>query len=180
MEQQPLSRKGIQPPARPQERLLELDEDGYPTSDSLDLIDTWPSEEFPDLLKQIEGIWAYHDFGWGGLTSTPPKEVQTLLYDAADKDCLWLRLATAGWSGNESIIAALKTNRLFSFMHWFMSARGGLHIYRFNKYFLTPDARVENNVWVQPAVKGDGLDFDDFDLLVGDGKEFDVEVTDNK
>lgn len=144
--------------------LLELDDDGYPTDESLEAIRTCDWKNFPDLLAQIKNIWAYGSFGWSGITAEVPKEAVPTLCSGVDDDCLWLRLATAGWSGNESIIGALDANHMFYSMHWYMSARGGLHIYRFNKNFMTPDAVVDNPTMVP----------DDFDLLADDGNEFNV------
>lgn len=42
-----------------------------------------------------------------------------------------LRLATGGWSGNESLIDALRTNRIVWLFTWRLSACGGLFIFRY-------------------------------------------------
>jgi len=108
-----------------------LDEDEYPTDETLEIIAKWDVlHDAVNFLQQLKSIWAYDSFV---LSDTPPKEAEALLsmFDET-KDLTsykWLRLATAGWSGNESIVSALERN--FSMqMHWYMSVCGGLIIYK--------------------------------------------------
>ena len=49
----------------------------------------------------------------------------------ADKDERFIRFATGGWSGNESVISALRENHLAWALTWRLSTRGGLHIFEY-------------------------------------------------
>lgn len=105
-----------------------LDQDGYPTEDFLKTI-----EEFKDyknletLFAEIKKAWAYSSY-FSGPLDDPPDEVKPLIW--MEQDCKWYRLASAGWSGNEMIISALEKNPIVQALCWYMSARGGLHIYQ--------------------------------------------------
>jgi len=105
-----------------------LDQDDYPTEEFLKSI-----EEFDDyknletLFAEIKKAWAYAGY-FSDPLDEPPDEVKPLLF--GERHCKWLRLATGGWSGNESIIAALEKNPIVQAFCWYMSARGGLHIYQ--------------------------------------------------
>ena len=41
-----------------------VDEDGYPTDRALEAIEKWHWDDIAGWFKFIEGLWAYHDFGW--------------------------------------------------------------------------------------------------------------------
>lgn len=88
-----------------------MDDDGYPDDDELARIELWPYSDFHGLMEYIKPRWQYADCG----------------YWTQDGDIF--RLSTAGWSGNESIIQALKANRMF----WMMCAaewkRGGHYVF---------------------------------------------------
>lgn len=105
---------------------LELDDCGYPTDETLDSITLCAHQQIPDLLYKIKDIWAYNSYD---ISSEPPKDISSLVdkYDQKDTKT-WIRMATIGWSGNESIIAALEKNP-YHYFYWFASVRGGLHIY---------------------------------------------------
>lgn len=105
---------------------LELDSEGYPTEETLLKIKECSYSQLPSLLLEIKKIWAYNSFY---ITDDPPEEFPK---DSLLPSCYkgkWLRLATVGWSGNESIISYLEEN-VFSKFFWQMSMRGGLHIYK--------------------------------------------------
>lgn len=95
----------------------------YPTDEELEKIKKWDVIEGDDgkypklyaLLDFIKGLWEYSDrfvllkghyTQWG-------KAYRTLY------------LSTGGWSGNESIIQALKENFIFWAMRWKKHQRGG-------------------------------------------------------
>jgi hypothetical protein len=85
----------------------------YPTEEELQQIEKWPHTDFPGLMSFARSIWEYDC--WKEGTNAEGKTVY--------------RLATAGWSGNESIISALCANHMFWAMCWQLSARGGLHVF---------------------------------------------------
>lgn len=76
----------------------------YPTEGELDEISNWTGK-FEDLMKQIEGIWHFPEWGWS--------EDQTFWY-----------ISTGGWSGNEDIIRALESNPIWK-EHLVIERRGG-------------------------------------------------------
>jgi hypothetical protein len=86
-----------------------LDDDGYPTDVALTRIADWPHADITGLLEYARELWTYQD-RW-----------------TVEGDKLFV--STGGWSGNESIIAALKRNGMFWIMCWEQSRRGGHYIF---------------------------------------------------
>lgn len=95
---------------------FELDSDGYPTPETLELIKTWPpnKESYLDLMRGIKSIWAHAENGYWTYTH---KKNHTY------------NLSTAGWSGNEDIIDALQANKVFWACCWESSRRGGHYVF---------------------------------------------------
>jgi hypothetical protein len=88
---------------------LELDDDGYPTEETLQQIREAPAmtrEQQEALLSAVHGAWMYANGYW---------EVDGDTY----------RISTAGWSGNEDIVDALSKNHPFWVLCWESSRRGG-------------------------------------------------------
>jgi hypothetical protein len=85
---------------------LELDSDGYPTDESLLRIENYTGSH-TKLMSEIAFLFG----GYGRCEF---------------EGDLW-KIATGGWSGCESVIAALKTNRVFWTMSWQLSRRGGYY-----------------------------------------------------
>jgi len=91
----------------------------YPTQAELRKIKNWKfkkREDYAELMEYVQRLWHWPEYA--RLTG---RRIKTL------------RLVTGGWSGNESIVAALDSNLLFSMLCWQMSKRGGLHIYKLPK-----------------------------------------------
>jgi len=91
----------------------ELDEDGYPTEETLKAIRLWPIRNnfnVRELLKYCQKAWAYPNY------FKKPQGIGRERY----RD-----ISTAGWSGNESIIQALEENKIFWIFCWLRSERGG-------------------------------------------------------
>lgn len=89
---------------------MSLDDDGYPTDDSLLAIEKWPFEKgHRALMQQVRSIWTYADCGFWNEFGTD------------------IHISTGGWSGNESIVGALQRNYLFWGLCWESSRRGGHH-----------------------------------------------------
>lgn len=106
----------------------EIDEDGYPTEATLDAIRTWPFQDFETsnrLLDFVAAAWHWPDFGVSH--KLRPAERELVHVEDGER---FLRLATGGWSGNESLIAALEKSQ-GAFGMWRLSASGGLEIYRY-------------------------------------------------
>lgn len=102
-----------------------IDDDGYPTEAALKRIREWEWKEdgFFGLADFVVSLWHFDDWA----TYRP------MAKDEDGHEYRELRLATAGWSGNESIIAALHQNMMFAMLCWQSSHRGGLHIYHIRK-----------------------------------------------
>jgi hypothetical protein len=98
----------------------ELTDGDYPTEETLDRIRTTPPR---DALALAERAWHYD--GWA--TRELDAHERALVH--ADPGEAFLRFATGGWSGNESLIDALEANLLVRALCWRLSSRGGLHIY---------------------------------------------------
>ena len=79
--------------------------DGYPTTEELEKVVSWPHTDPWGLVDYLKNIWWY-----------PERQIRT--------GPAWVELSTAGWSGNEDIIEALKKNG-FWFLYWEKSERGG-------------------------------------------------------
>jgi hypothetical protein len=81
----------------------------YPSEEVLKIIREWDcvKQGIKSLINLIEGEWKYADDGYF-------KKTRKRLY-----------LHTAGWSGNEYIISALRENFIFWSLCWMKSERGG-------------------------------------------------------
>lgn len=99
---------------------MELDDDGYPTEQTLEEVRTWEAGDGPGLLTHLRAVW------WNGETLVSPP--------VSEEDC-W-RFSTGGWSGNEALIEAMLNNKMWFWLHWISSRRGG-H-YEFDNRRLTP------------------------------------------
>lgn len=92
-----------------------MDEHGYPDEAELTRIAEWPLDDCIGLVVYVRSLWRYADSGFW-------------YYDSDG----YLNMATAGWSGNEELIGALKKNHVFWGLCWESSHRGGRHVFRVN------------------------------------------------
>jgi hypothetical protein len=104
-----------------------FDSDGYPTDDTLDAIREWDFHDFPALMEFVEAAWS--DYGWFGRYGADDGPKLVGIQDPDEDDGCWWCGATGGWSGNESLVAALDQNPMFSVLCWSASIRGGYHEY---------------------------------------------------
>ena len=88
-----------------------FDQNGYPTEETLKTISYWPTEYPDELLQYVIDAWNQK---FGKVTILKNK----------------VKLATGGWSGNESLLMMLKNNREFWNLCWESSHRGGLTVFR--------------------------------------------------
>lgn len=103
----------------------EFEDGDYPTDWTLDLIRRWPIEHTNRGLDFVADAWHWPEFGVS--RELRPEEAVVAHAEPGERH---LRLATGGWSGNESIVAAMREN--FAFMcRWRLSGSGGLHIYAY-------------------------------------------------
>lgn len=83
-----------------------MDADGYPDETDLQRIRDWPLEDLPGLFAFLRSLWWLPDWGWA-------------------QDGRRFSISTGGWSGNESLIAALEANDMAWLLTWRSSRRGG-------------------------------------------------------
>ena len=100
---------------------------GYPTEDTLHQIQS--ATDPKEALELAYEAWAAYGSVTDRLSST---ELKLVMADS-DNDT-FLRFATGGWSGNESIIGSLRDNAMVWALTWRLSAVGGLHIFRIPRY----------------------------------------------
>jgi hypothetical protein len=91
-----------------------LDEDDYPTDAACNHIKGWPLDDVKGLLEFICSLWRYPDYA-------KVAEVE---------DYTEFRLSTGGWSGNESLLGALREHPIAWPFAWFSSQRGGHHVFK--------------------------------------------------
>ena len=112
------------------ESKLYLDDEGYPTDLALALIEEAnPFEKNPhDLMAFVKTLWQYEDWGW----SEKKKK------DYFGKKVIIYSISTGGWSGNESLIHALKSNKNFFWtLYWQESKAGGHYKFKIPKKVIT-------------------------------------------
>jgi hypothetical protein len=85
---------------------------GYPTDYTLKTITEWTSkewshEDFAEFMAYVQQCWRYQ-----------PE------YFEEREPGKWY-VSTGGWSGNESIIGAMRRNFIFWSLHWVVHRRGG-------------------------------------------------------
>lgn len=86
----------------------EIDKDGYPTEETLEVIRNWPMHKgYDSLIRFIEPIFERY----GAFEHI--KESDTY------------KISTGGWSGCEDAISALQDNKMFWMAFWRSSFRGG-------------------------------------------------------
>lgn len=84
-----------------------MDSDGYPDDDEISTIQNWSHSDFSGLMEYIRKLWFYADFGY---------------WRQCGERYL---ISTAGWSGNETLIDAMRSNTIFWGLCWVSSRRGG-------------------------------------------------------
>lgn len=83
----------------------------YPEDEDLDKIESW------DVVKDTQGLIDFIKSLWRW-------EEPYFQFEKDDRE--WrLELHTGGWSGNEELVGALKTNSMFWLLYWQKSERGG-------------------------------------------------------
>jgi len=97
------------------------DEDGYPTEAALEIISIWHWSEPKGWFDTIKSLWWMPDWGW--------KE-QLAMDEITVKEEYSYYISTGGWSGNESIIAAMQKNEMMWHLNWVQSRRGGHYIFQ--------------------------------------------------
>jgi hypothetical protein len=100
------SRGGGQSMSAPEPTAV-LGDDGYPTEAALECVRKWSYKDPAGMLAFVRSLWAYAECGYWSQ--------QDAIYE----------VSTAGWSGNEDLIGAMRANRMFWTLCWLSSRRGG-------------------------------------------------------
>ena len=90
-----------------------MDDDGYPTEETLEIIRTWPWPKREGWFEYIASMWRY-----------PNAFTESQVGDKVT----W-HVSTLGWSGNEELISAMQENYLMWAITWVQSRRGGHYIF---------------------------------------------------
>jgi hypothetical protein len=98
-----------------------LDEDGYPTDAALEIIELWHCDDISGWFEFVKSIWHLSSWGW--------REREVPHSWKKDQQVKEYCISTAGWSGNESIIAAMQKNHMMWRLTWVQSRRGGHYIF---------------------------------------------------
>lgn len=91
-----------------------LDEDGYPTDETIARIKAWDPEDFEGLMWFLKSVWLYEG------------------HCSPELDGSW-EVSTGGWSGHEDMISALAENHWWMF-HWVGTVRGGHYLFAPRKW----------------------------------------------
>lgn len=103
----------------------DLDEDGYPTELACERIKSWHWSDKSGWMKYVESLWYLSEWGWS--ESDEP-------HDWKEGEIVHrFQVSTAGWSGNESLISAMKQNFMLWGMLWVQSRRGGHYIFEIDR-----------------------------------------------
>jgi hypothetical protein len=98
--------------------------DDYPSDETLATIRDWPGDDDRALLAFVKARWWMADWGWcwheyDGVMDRRGRPMRVYL------------VSTGGWSGNESLIEALRASRALCWMRsWYAHRRGGHYEFR--------------------------------------------------
>ena len=88
-----------------------FDADGYPTNETELAIKAWDFRDVDGWLAYIREAWNHH-------------------YGRMWEENGMIKMATGGWSGNESITHSMRENYILWSLLWESSHRGGLEVLR--------------------------------------------------
>jgi len=98
-----------------------LDEDGYPTTDALEIIELWSYDDPTGWFEFIKQLWNMVEWGWEVTRQPHPNRPEV----AVDR----YYISTGGWSGNEDVIRAMMSNKMLWSFTWVSSRRGGHYVF---------------------------------------------------
>ena len=104
-----------------------IDEDGYPTEEALQIVESWHWSDPKGWFDFIRNIWHLQS----GYTWCEDEEDHEY---RENKTVYRYKISTAGWSGNESIIRAMQKNDMMWTLNWVQSRRGGHYIFELNEF----------------------------------------------
>ena len=106
-----------------------LDDDGYPTDAALEIVRLWHWSDTKGWFEFVKSIWfdfvksKWHLNAWGWSEGLEPHDYLN------NPEVYRYHISTGGWSGNESIIAAMQENDMLWSLTWVQGRRGGHYIF---------------------------------------------------
>ena len=95
-----------------------IDEHGYPTEEALKKIINWPDDDMLGLINFVKELWYYPNY-W---------------HEDGGNKAIRYEISTGGWSGNEDLIGAMRSNQIFWMLCWYSSRRGGHYIFEVKRH----------------------------------------------
>jgi len=90
--------------------------DEYPEEEDLEKITAWDDfNDFKGWMALVKSVWWMPDWGW-------------------DETPEGYSISTGGWSGNESLISAMRHNFVMWSKHWYLHRTGGHYEFRTDNY----------------------------------------------
>lgn len=96
-----------------------MSDDGYPTPTVLTQIKQWTGDP-ADALAFVKEHWWHPDWGWSESDEVNDEGAVEHVY----------HVSTGGWSGNESLIAAMQSNFVLWARMWQVTRRSGHYEFR--------------------------------------------------
>lgn len=84
-----------------------LDSDEYPTDEGLERLSNWSTNDINGAIEFMRELWHYDEWG---VRDTFTDEERTVYH--LDPDRRYVKLSTGGWSGNEDLMTAFRSNPL--------------------------------------------------------------------
>jgi len=97
-----------------------MSDDDYPTDGDLAIVQHWDFTDPLGWFNCIHDMWWMPEWGWREIEAVDDIGVPVMDY--------WI--STGGWSGNESIIEAMRENSMLWAMTWESNRRGGHYVFR--------------------------------------------------
>jgi hypothetical protein len=107
-----------------------FDAEGYPTEETLTTIREWPTTTLSDMVDCMDfagRAWSYPDYWHKDPDWHDPERP---VWWKPETEVRYV-FSTGGWSGNESIIAAIEANMMVQMIGAWSWRRGGHYEYRF-------------------------------------------------
>ncbi len=99
----------------------DIDEDGYPTEIACLKLEQWPWEDIRGWFAYARSLWHHAEYGWHETTEAHASKPGELV----DR----FHVSTVGWSGNETLIRAMKKNPFLWQTSWVQARRGGHYVF---------------------------------------------------
>ena len=103
----------------------DLDDDGYPTDLACERIKAWHWSDKAGWMAYVKSMWHLAEWGWSEKEEPHDWKKDEIVHR--------FHVSTAGWSGNETLIRAMKENNMLWHLVWVQSRRGGHYIFEIDR-----------------------------------------------